>query len=280
MKKILFSLIIFIAFCLMGLVVGVVGYQDVNPTSLLIYHDNVPVSSGLILPGRSVHSEFVATENNLAILRIRLRTYNRMNTTHFVFRLREKGMMNWSVTNTYVLDRVPDGLLYPFGFSPITDSKGKTYEFELLSSDSTPDNAIGVSGGYHGIAAQYVQPLSQFYPEKIISTIRDPYSDLYFGMFMIPALIFLFKRFRLLLFGCLLVLYTYLPVSVHSNIVLFIAVTELFVGNAFLIGILLLLQIPVTIAFGNILAANRLATLVFFSLLSGVIMAIKELKKD
>lgn len=279
MRKTFISLVVFLSLCLGGVIIGVMGYEDVNPTSLLMYNDTVSIPAGPIIPARGVHGQFIATENNLAIVRIRLRTYNRLNTTHLTFRIRPKGEEDWLVTNTYTLDRVPDGLMYPFGFPNVVDSKNKMFEFELSSPDGTQENAVGVSGGYHGLAVQYVQPLPLFAREKLISIVRDPYSILYFGMFIVPALMFMFKKYRRYFFAYLLIVYTYLPVSMHSNLILFVAVTELFVGDAFMISILLLLQIPITIVLGNTLAADRLATLVFFSLAVGGIMAVRELMR-
>jgi hypothetical protein len=248
----------------------------VNPSSLLIYQDSIHLDPKPILPGHGARGEFIATENNLAILRIRLRTYNRLNTTHITFRLRQQGKVDWSVSNSYALDRISDGLLYPFGFAPVPDSKGNTYEFELSSDDGIPDNAIGVSGGYHGVAAEYVQPIPQIGSKKIISTIRDPYSVLYFSMFIVPAFIYAYKKYRVLLFYYLIAVYVYLPVTMHSDVVLFIAVTQVVVGYPFITGVLLLIQIPIMIAMENMLAADRIATLVFFSLVTAIIMAVRE----
>src|SRR5260221_8552219 len=144
MKKIVIPIVVFIFLCIIGSVVGVMGYRDANPTSLLIYYDNVSISPGLILPSKNLSGEFIATENNLAIVRLRLKTNNRLNTTHLVFRIREKGREDWLVTNTYALDKVPDGLLYPFGFPKIKDSKGRVFKFELSSPDGKSDNAISI----------------------------------------------------------------------------------------------------------------------------------------
>lgn len=276
MKHIFLRFCIFIVLGLLGFVIGVIGYQDSNFSSLLIYNDSVPISKAMILPNKPVVGEFTATENNLAIIRMRLRTYNRLNTTHLTFSLREKGSSTWLVSNTYALDRISDNLLYPFGFPEIADSKGKTYEFELSSVDGTPDDAVGFAGGYHSVATQYVQSLPNFIPEKIVSTLHDPYSWLYFFMMITPALMFLCKKYRLPLLVFMLLVYTYLPVSFSTNLIFFVAAAEFFADNAFIIGILALLQIPVTVFFGNMLAADRLAILTFASLVTGGIMVARD----
>jgi hypothetical protein len=90
-----------------------------------------------------------------------------------------------------------------------------------------------------------------------------------------------------ILAGYIGMVYVYVPVAFHSNIALFIAAATLYTyllsgiqaPTIFRVGIAGLIQIPLLVGFGNMLAANRMATLVFFSLLTGVIMAIRESKK-
>ncbi len=297
MKKTLLNLVIFSLLCVSGMLVGLIGYQDVNLTSLLLYSDTALAQTSAIVPGTMVHGEFRAAEDNLAIIRVRLRAYNRQNTTHLIFRIRQKNAENWLVTNTYTLDRIPDALLYPFGFPQILDSQGNVYEFELASPDGTIGNAVGVVGGYHGMAAQYVQPLPAFIPKKLMSIAEDPYSLFYFILFLTPAFAFGIKKiyrrsgyFRIILaiiVAYMILVYVYVPITIHSNTVLFIAAAGFFIGRmvnapssiAFFVGTLLLLQIPIAIGFDNMLAANRLATLVFSALVVGGIMAIREIQK-
>lgn len=55
MKKIF----IFVLLCFIGFAIAIFSNQDVNPTSLLIYHDTVRLQPGLILPDKSVQGEFI-----------------------------------------------------------------------------------------------------------------------------------------------------------------------------------------------------------------------------
>jgi hypothetical protein len=296
MKNFIIRCFIFIMLIVLGLGLALTGQQDSNLGSILMYQEDGSFFPEPIIPGKSQKGIFTATENNLAIVRLRIQTYNRINNSHIIFRLREVGQKDWSVTNTYALDRFSDGLLYPFGFAPIDDSSGKVFEFELLSVDGSMDNAIGIYSGYHNMALQYVQPMSHFAIKKFRSVVSDPYSLLYLSIFFQPAFIFVLKfllakqmflRVAFILAGYIGMVYVYVPVAFHSNIALFIAAATLYtyllsgiqVPTIFRVGIAGLIQIPLLVGFGNMLAANRMATLVFFSLLTGVIMAIRESKK-
>lgn len=282
-----------------GLMLSILFYREAYITSILHYHDRDVFSSYTsepVVEGTTIQGEFVATGDNLSTVKLRINTLNRMNTTHITFRLRQKGSSSWQVANTYATDRMADGLLYPFGFPPIQDSKGKIYEFELTSDDGEEDNAIGVASGYHAVASLYVFTKDAliadrgkaivFIKEKLGSMVSDPYLWLYEMMFLVPFLGFIIKR-RALLLAYLLLVYIYLPVDMHSNIILYVAAAGAYLGHlsrasariAYLVGILCLIEIPFALAFGNTLAANRSATLVFFSLLTAGIMSIRELKQ-
>lgn len=287
-----------ILLALAGLIASVFFYEEAHITSIISYHDKNIFTSfapGAIVAGEKIQGAFVATNDNLGTVKLRIRTFNRMNTTHVAFQLRSEGSAVWQVTNDYATDRFVDGLLYPFGFPPIAHSKGNTYEFELTSVDGEKDNAIGLSSGYHAVASQYVSNKKvlladkaramEFIKEKLKSMVSDPFLWLYEGMFLIPALALIVKR-RVILVVYLVFAYVYLPVDMHSNIILYIAATGLLIAYLakasswamFVAGMVCLLQIPLMIAVGNTLAANRLATLVFFSLILGVMMAWRELK--
>jgi hypothetical protein len=282
-----------------GVVVSFMCLDETGVTSLLSYHDgNVfhSYTTGPIASGQDVVGEFRATDDNLAMVKLRIRTFNRLNTTHVRFLFREKGKSDWQVSNSYTVDRFPDGLLYPFGFSAIPDSRGKIYEFMINSPDGTSDNAIGISRGFHDVASQYVyqknqltkdmQLLQTFLAAKI-RNFFDPYCLLYVSMFIVPAAALVLRRFGLGLTLFMALVYTYLPISTHSNTILFVAATLLFVSLYSHISSSLLywiafawsFQIPLTLLCAAGLAAHRVATLLFFLVFASVIISVKELKK-
>lgn len=300
MKKLWMRLGISLIITVAGIILAFVCLQEVNVTSLLTYHDRGVYSfniNGPLVRGIVVRGEFRAAYDDLGMVKLRIRTYNRINTTHLRFEIREKGKGAVWATNEYATDRFEDGLLYPFGFPLIADSKGRTYEFSLESLDGTPDNAIGIVSGYHDVASQYVFTKSQilsgsgqilsFIRERALRTLTDPYTVLFFSMFLVPAVIYSIERYRNIMMVYALLIYTYIPLSMHANTILVLAasvagialLTRTVASRIYVVALLWLLQIPVAIAFGNVLATNRAATLVFFLVLIGGIISVSELEK-
>jgi hypothetical protein len=289
MKKI----IVFFILVVLGLTLSLICLEETNATSLLKFHDRGVYSSnisGPLIAGKTVRGEFTAAYDNLGMVKLRIGTFNRINTTHITFEIREKGSATTLATNTYATDRFSDGLLYPFGFPIIADSKGKTYEFTISGLDGSRDNSIGIVSGYHDVATQYVfgkTEILSHLSEKIRSIVTDPYMILYISIFLVPAFVYLFKRYGQMLGIYTLLVYTYIPVSMHSNTILVVAAsvagialfTHTTASRIYVGALMWLVQIPLMLAFGNVLAADRAATLIFFFICIGGIISLAELKK-
>lgn len=306
MKKTVVSIFAFILFAA-GIGLAVLLYQDSYPTALLYFHNDKAYLSkitGPLLQGMTMRGEIIAAEDNFGSLKLKTKTFNRMDTDTIVFRMREKGTQAWIVENTYATDRFPNGLLYPFGFPIIPDSKGKTYEFEVFSKFGTEDNAIGLEKGHHAVASNYVfskkdifknvQTLVPFAKEKIVNLVSTFEFDLFVFMFMIPFFYYMtyvccknkasFKKTGI--FFCLLMyfLYVYLPITMNSNTILFVFASVLLISFspkfpsslASIIGLVFLAQIPVFLIFGWEIQANRAATAVLFSMIFGIILIIRS----
>jgi hypothetical protein len=290
-------------------------YEEAYITTVQVHHEkqlSKEFFEGPLVRGEVLRGEVVAAYNNFGTLRLRVRTYNRVNFNRIHFLLREKGDSDWEVQNTYIVDRFVDKLLYGFGFPPIPDSKGKTYEFELSTEDGTPDNSIGFYGGYHPLASQYVferdtlladpQMLIFFLRAKSLSFINDPYFILYYGMFLIPAFLFpslMFTKKKYVLFGLeilsfayMVVIYIFLPVNIHQDTIVYIfglSVITLILNiypqrftssHAFAIAIGLLVLLEANIFLVNDFENTRIATGIFYSTVLGLILANRELLKQ
>lgn len=308
MKKIGSATLVLFLF-IAGVTLGFFCYDETFITTLLEYHDKNVYNSYTNLPitaGSVIHGYVTAAYNNFGALKIRLNTFGRFNSGHLTFRIRNVGNSDWIATNTYVMDRFPDELLYPFGFAPITDSKGKTFEFELFSQDGDDANSVGVIKGYHSVATQYnfqksqlvnKQTLMSFIKAKLITCFIDPYFYLYMFLFCIPAL-FVFLRLVIrdkkllyqtgMIFGLYLAFtYAYLPVAMNSNTILYIAAVELGLAYflnissdvIFMVAILLLIQIPPLLFVGHPLPTNRIAGLELFFIIIGIIMLLRDWNK-
>lgn len=101
-----------------------------------------------LFKGEKITGQFVAKENNLGIVSIRFGIvpdveFNKLDK--LVFRIKEKGKSNWQYENKYRSNLARSNRYLTLGFIPIPDSKGKLYQFELISLNGNNQNAIEIS---------------------------------------------------------------------------------------------------------------------------------------
>ncbi len=321
MKKLFAYVIIPVCLFITGAVLAFYFYEEAYITVIQVHNENIlpgNFTSSPLTRGMVFQSEVTASYNNLGAVQLRINTYDRINYNTIRFRLKEKGEENWLVSNKYVVDVFPNKLLYSFGFPVISDSAGKKYLFELTSDNGTPAQSIGFYGGYHEAATQYVFPVSSlmqdkkllqmFVIEKVRSLAGDKYFVLYYGMFLIPtivyfALLFLKSDRRIWLielaaFGYMLYIFIFLPVAIQKDTMLYIftiGVTVfltyvfrvfystntlpkyfssqyLYILSVVLVGVLMLY-----IVLGKELEAERTAVGIYYITLSALMMMIREL---
>lgn len=130
--------------------------------------------SGEFIKGKRITGQFNPKENYLGQVLIRFYTYNRINTDSLTFRIRQKGSGNWYYEHTYKTDQFLPDNLFTFGFPVISDSKGKTYEFEIESVDGTPEESVTLS------KVDPLAALSFQYPKSLL--IKNPSLALTFLM--------------------------------------------------------------------------------------------------
>jgi hypothetical protein len=311
MEKIIRQTIIPLVLVFLGIILALFLYDEVYPTAIQLYHGGnsyLQFVDGPLVKGKIIRGEIIAYENNLGSLLLRVNTFNRLNRDTLHFRIREKGEQTWNISNAYVVDRFPNGLLYPFGFPVMSNSKGKTYEFELYSDNGRSDDAIGFQNGYHAIASQYVfsrkilmQDKHQFIAfsiEKLKSLFSDVYFLLYFLMFLIPVLLYVFIlrvsnksaviKVCLVAFLYVLFVYTYMPLHMNSNTILYlflVIIAELFLffsirvasSHIFYLAIIFLFQMLINMIMGKELEANRIAVCTFYLMVLAIILSGREI---
>lgn len=122
-----------------------------------------------ILRGMQVSGEFTAEENNLGIIAVRFRSYQRVaydDEDNIIFRLKEKNAHDWYYQHTYksgLFYLVP---FYPFGFPEIADSKNKTYVFDIVSTQGNDYNAVSIGSREPILAAKYKENMSKLLENK------------------------------------------------------------------------------------------------------------------
>ena len=103
------------------------------------------IPQGEIYQDSKIIGEFISTDNNMGIVGFRFWTFYRLNDDYLIFRIRDKNSKEWYYQNKYKADQFQPNQYFTFGFPIILDSKGKTYVFEIESSQGRPGVAVGVS---------------------------------------------------------------------------------------------------------------------------------------
>jgi len=151
-----------------------------------------------ILKGKEVDFEFDAKYNNLGETQFLFDGNERTNTDVIIFGIREKGSGNWYYQNSYSTAKIASGQFYTFGFPLISNSKGKTYELKIFSTNGSVHNSISLSKTVKEYQAIYNFPLSflkqnknfisVFLFQKVENYLASIYfSDLIFLTFWLAA---------------------------------------------------------------------------------------------
>lgn len=186
-KKILiiFSLVlVWVGFTLWYIVIYdesflILSYSHSNKNFQNITHER-------LLKGKMLSGEFIAKENNLGIISLRFKKFLRIPYDQedvLVFRLKKKGETNWYYENEYRSGLTFDVPFLPFGFPLISDSKGKTYYFELESLSGNKINGVSLDKKEPFLVSKYQKEKSEivkdykvflFYVcQKIINSFRS-----------------------------------------------------------------------------------------------------------
>ena len=191
-------------------VVLTVLYVITFDTSFSIWSYNHPnadftkLTFNPLYKGTEIAGQFKAQDNNLGIVSIRFQTFIRPPYSledHYLFKLKEIGAKNWYYENTYRSGLVYDVPFFPFGFPQITNSKGKTYEFQIISLNGNSINALEISSRKPILVSKYKysghellqnkKELINFIFIKFYNAFHNP--DLIFSSFiyLLPFLFYL-----------------------------------------------------------------------------------------
>src|SRR4030042_2365093 len=108
-----------------------------------------------ILAAEKIVGGFTASEDNLGIVAVRFKTFERINDDYLIFRIKEVGQDGWHYEHNYKTDQFRPDELFPFGFPKIENSKNRLYQFEIESIQGSPGNAVAVSSQFPVIKTKY-----------------------------------------------------------------------------------------------------------------------------
>ncbi|GEM_PF-470710 len=279
--------------------------------TVLTYPENssiyvVTPESNVLTKGRVLRGEFVARENNLGIVTIKLDGIGHTGEEDvLVFRLKEKTRHDWLYTNEYKGGVFRKNKIFTFGFPIIADAKGKTYHFELASLNGTETNALRISGQNPVFTSRYkfskldllnVNFLGHFLLSKVYTLFINPDVMSSTLIFIMPLILYwlsllymtrrisLFIRHRYLaVLIILMIFYDILFARLHWDVVFFIILGfwfyTLYVNKlsyvisfhlAFFIMVMSIMLIYFTIPF----SIDNASTWIYFLMLVGTIQLV------
>jgi len=207
-NKIIKWIIIPIALLFLWLSLSLV-YSSYKSFTVLHYNhnrdenNNFPI--GKILKNQRIIGEFTARENNLGIVSVRLGIliHNLENADRLLFHIREKGRDNWYYETVYDSGFFNRLDYSPFGFPTIADSKGKIYEFEIVSLNGNAYSAIEIEDKNPIYISKYKlskdeifkdqQSLINFAIKKVLILFSN-YEDLLSSSIFLFPFVFYFMR--------------------------------------------------------------------------------------
>lgn len=135
---------------------GIVFKNNLHLSDL---HQRVEIDSDIVgeklVSGLEFKQDFRAQFNNLGQVQLQINNYERINSGKLKFRIREKTTSDWYYQNEYDTTGMDVNQYYPFGFAPIQDSGGRTYEISLISTSEDKSNAVSVAQGHFTLVYQY-----------------------------------------------------------------------------------------------------------------------------
>lgn len=267
--------------------------------------------TGELLEGQKLRGQFVASENNLGIVSIRFKQKLRTpykDEDQLIFRIKEKGAQQWHYEGKYMSGLTFDVPFLPFGFPLIPDSRWKTYEFELESTQGNKKNGVVLSERMPNLASMYQisraellndKPmLVMFAVKKLLSALQT--IDIIFFSFVssIPLLLYIsllvFRRnsiyalyFKIIII--LIILYDIISLQI-SNDYIYIITSALWVillkiqekssFYTFIFGVILITFTPILYQFDNVSAALKSNSWGYVILFTGTLQLLLSQTKN
>lgn len=279
--------------------------------TVLSYPENstiylVKPEANVLTKNRTLAGEFVARENNLGIVTIKLTSIGHVGDEDvLVFRIKENTSADWLYTNEYKGGMFRGSKIFTFGFPIITEAKGKTYHFELTSLHGTEINALRISDQNPVFTSRYkfskndlFNPnfLGHFLRAKVYTLFINPDIMSSTLIFIMPLMLYwlsllymtrrisLFVRHRYLAVSIvLLIFYDILFSRLHWDIVFFTILSfwcyTLYVNKmsymiSFHLAFLIIAMSIVLTSFSIPFSINTASAWVYFLMLIGLIQSV------
>ena len=144
------------------------GTHSLNPSTIISRHNWQQFTDKRdkrILAHQKIQGEFTATNNRLGIVEIKFNVFYETIHDTLIFRIKEKGDTDWYYQSEHNNIAQTQGF-FPFGFPVISNSKNKTYEFELESVFGNDERALSLSSQSPFFLTKYSFPLNYLKQNK------------------------------------------------------------------------------------------------------------------
>lgn len=162
-----------------------------------------------LLKGDMVSINFKANYNNLGIIELLINNYSRVNSDHIIFKLREKDSISSIFVGNYDTSIMDEGQFFPFGFPVQSNSKGKSYIIEIISSNGSKNNFVSISENSDSFKTKYVFTKSDIYTkpkDTLIFAFKKAEEIIkYFNIYDYVHIYFLAQLPFLILFSSLII---------------------------------------------------------------------------
>lgn len=260
-----------------------------------------------LLKGQSISGNFTAADDNLGIVSLRFKNFQRVPYTDedmLLFQLKEKGTHEWYYENNYRSGFIYDLPFMPFGFPVIHNSKGKTYEFKLTSLKGNEKNGVALSDRNPVIATKYQadkatllhnpQEFFVFAVKKFVNSFQT--IDISFSSFIfsLPFLFYIvwssrlkkyLPKYTLAIFLLAIILIDILFLQILNDLlyltipiiwISLMIVYELDSSYSFKVGLFFLLFAPVFLQLNNVGVAVQASSFAFVFFFTAVLHALFE----
>jgi hypothetical protein len=197
-----------------------------------------------ILKGNKIWGTFKASEENLGLVLLKFNNYVKPDYSSedvLSFSIKQVGQKDWYYSGRYRSGAFEHQSYFPFGFTPIANSKNKFYQFELTSLNGNSSNALTLSKNSPVLITAYQFSKKEIFQSKsflirfITEKIATSFTDL---DFVLSSVLYLLPLLLYLLWIINLKQKTYLKRYLSLVTLLFIVIDVFILKNIYL-GVLL-----------------------------------------
>jgi hypothetical protein len=246
------SLIILIALLSFWIVSSLLFNNKISFSVLEFAQKNDEITKapvGAILKGDSISGTFKASEENLGLVLLKFNNYVKPDYSsedELIFSIKQVGQKDWYYSGRYRSGAFEHQAYFPFGFTPIANSKNKSYQFQLFSLNGNSSNGLTLSKNSPVLITAYQFSRKEILQSKpflirfIIEKIETSFTNLDFVLssilYLLPLLFYILWLINL---NHKIIIRRYL-----AQATLILVLLDIFLLSNLYLGILLGLSIP------------------------------------